>query len=68
MIFVHNLYHREERENNEHEISLLHFMGQQMTCFSVEQCNKEGNEDNIVLLACHGLVKHFSPKIPQTTI
>ena len=46
MTVVHN---RGERGNN--EISVLHFMRQEITCFSVEQCNKEGNEDNIVPLA-----------------
>ena len=56
------------RGNDVHELCLLHFMRQGITCFSVQQCNKELNEDNIVLLACHGLVKHFSPKTAQTTI
>ena len=54
----------EEGGNNVHEICLLHFMRQEITCFSVEQCNKEGNEDNIVPPACQGPVSHFSQKPP----
>ena len=68
MIFVHNLYYREGRVDNEHEISLLHFIERQITCFSVEQCNKEGNEDNIVPPACQGPVHHFSPKTTHRII
>ena len=68
MIFVHNLYYREGRVDNEHEISLLHFIERQITCFSVEQCNKEGNEDNIVPPACQGPVHHFSPKTTHQII
>ena len=58
----------EEGGNNVHEICLLHFMRQEITCFSVEQCNKEGNEDNIVPPACQGPVNHFSQKATHLTI
>ena len=36
------------------------FMRLGIACFSVEQCNKEGNGDNIVLPACQRAVCNFS--------